>query len=91
LWPAFHDQSSAWFYLMWAGLACGALTAFLHVKGQSLVTATEAQLVFSTVPLWSAIIAAGVLPNEHLGPLTWLGGGLMIVAGYISTLSSHKE
>jgi drug/metabolite transporter (DMT)-like permease len=91
LWPAFHDQSSAWFYLMWAGLACGALTAFLHVKGQSLVTATEAQLVFSTVPLWSAIIAAGVLPDEHLGPLTWLGGGLMIVAGYISTLSSHKE
>ena len=91
LWPAFQDQSSAWFCLIWAGLGCGALTAFLHVKGQSLVTATEAQLVFSTVPLWSAIIAAGVLPNEHLGPLTWLGGGLMILAGYISTLSSGKE
>ena len=85
LWPAYQDQLGAWGWLLWAGVGCGALTAFLHVKGQSLVTATEAQLVFSTVPLWSAVLATSVLPDEHLGPLTCLGAGLMVFAGYVST------
>jgi drug/metabolite transporter (DMT)-like permease len=85
LWPSYQEQVSAWGGLLWAGVFCGALTAFLHVKGQSMVTATEAQLVFSTVPLWSALIAAATLPNEHLGPLTCLGAGLMVVAGVVST------
>lgn len=85
LWPAYQEQLGAWGWLLWAGVSCGALTAFLHVKGQSLVSATEAQLVFSTVPLWSAILAASILPDEHLGTLTWLGAGLMVFAGYVST------
>jgi drug/metabolite transporter (DMT)-like permease len=85
LWPAYQDQLGAWGWLLWAGVSCGALTAFLHVKGQSMVTATEAQLVFSTVPLWSAVLAACTLPDEHLGPLTCLGAGLMMFAGYVST------
>ena len=50
-----------------------------------MVTATEAQLVFSTVPLWSAVIAALTLPNEHLGPLTCLGAAMMVLAGLVST------
>lgn len=90
LWPAYQEQMSAWGCLLWAAVFCGALTAFLHVKGQSLVSATEAQLVFSTVPLWSAIIAAIILPNEHLGPLTWLGGAMMIVAGLVSSKSKTQ-
>ena len=85
LWPAYQDQVSAWGGLLWAGVFCGALTAFLHVKGQSMVTATEAQLVFSTVPLWSAVLAALTLPNEHLGPLTCLGAAMMVLAGVVST------
>ena len=85
LWPAYQEQIGAWGGLLWAGVFCGALTAFLHVKGQSLVTATEAQLVFSTVPLWSAVIAAATLPDEHLGPLTCVGAVLMVVAGFVST------
>jgi drug/metabolite transporter (DMT)-like permease len=85
LWPAYQEQVSAWGGLLWAGVFCGALTAFLHVKGQSMVTATEAQLVFSTVPLWSAVIAAATLPDEHLGPLTCVGALLMVVAGFVST------
>lgn len=90
LWPAYQDQMSAWGPLLWAAVFCGALTAFLHVKGQSLVSATDAQLVFSTVPLWSAIIAAIILPNEHLGPLTWCGGAMMIVAGLVSSKSKTQ-
>lgn len=85
LWPAYQEQLGAWGWLLWAGVSCGALTAFLHVKGQSMVTATEAQLVFSTVPLWSAVMAAATLPDEHIGPLTCLGACLMVLAGYVST------
>lgn len=87
LWPSAVEQLSAWKFLAWAAVMSGALSAYLHVKGQSMVTATDAQLIFSTVPLWSALIAACVLPDEHVGPLALGGGLMMILAGVVSSKS----
>eukprot|EP00890_Picochlorum_soloecismus_P006269 jgi/Picsp_1/6643/NSC_03986-R1_drug metabolite transporter superfamily len=87
LWPGWKEQASAWGLLVWVAVGAGACSSYMHVKGQSMVTATDAQIVFSTVPLWSAILAWVILPNEHIGALTLAGGALMVVAGSVSALS----
>lgn len=45
----------------------------------------EAQVIFSSVPLWSAGFAWLLLGGEELGPLTWVGGGALVVAGLVAS------
>jgi drug/metabolite transporter (DMT)-like permease len=89
LWPACCDQSTAWALIAWSAVGPGALSAFLHVKGQSLVGPTDAQVVFATVPLWSAVLAWALLPGESVGALTWVGGGGLLVAGLVAGLGQR--
>lgn len=90
LWPAGPSQPLAWGIIAWSAAGPGALSAYLHVKGQSMVGPTDAQIVFSTVPLWSALLAAWFLPGEQVGPLSWAGGALMVLAGLIGALGQTK-
>jgi len=83
LWPAGPAQPAAWGIILWSGIGPGALSAYFHVKGQSLVGPTDAQIVFATVPLWSALLAAALLPGEPVGMLTWVGGALIVVAALV--------
>jgi drug/metabolite transporter (DMT)-like permease len=85
-WPGCCDQKMAFYLIAWSAVGPGALSAYLHVKGQSLVGPTDAQVVFSAVPLWSAVIAAIVLPGETVGPLAWVGGGGLLLAGLVAAL-----
>jgi drug/metabolite transporter (DMT)-like permease len=85
-WPGCCDQKLAFYLIAWSAVGPGALSAYLHVKGQSLVGPTDAQVVFSAVPLWSAVIAAIVLPGETVGPLAWVGGGGLLLAGVVAAL-----
>lgn len=77
--------------LLWSAVGPGACSAYLHVKGQSLVGPTDAQVVFSTTPLWSALIAAVCLPGERVGTLTWLGGAGMLGAGLLAAVASSSS
>jgi drug/metabolite transporter (DMT)-like permease len=56
-----------------------------------MVTPTDAQIVFSTVPLWSALLAVVVLPEEVVGPFAWAGGFGMLVAGLIASLDKKVD
>jgi drug/metabolite transporter (DMT)-like permease len=58
----------------------------LLLQGQSLVGPTEAQILFSTVPLWSVLLVALLLGGEDGGLYTWLGGATMVVAGVVAAL-----
>jgi drug/metabolite transporter (DMT)-like permease len=90
LWPAASlSAPAAWALLGWSALGPGALGAYLHVKGQSMVGATDAQVAFATVPLWSALLAAVLLPGERVGPLVWAGGGAMLAAGLLAAAAQR--
>ena len=54
------------------------------LQGQASVPAAQAQVIYSSMPLWSAGIASVVLTNEMLGPLGWVGGLAIIAAGLIA-------
>jgi len=89
-WPGCCDQKLVFYLIAWSAVGPGALSAYLHVKGQSLVGPTDAQVVFSAVPLWSAVIAAIFLPGETVGPLAWVGGGGLLLAGLVAALDPAK-
>lgn len=56
------------------------------MQGQSLVPPTAAQIVFCSVPLWSALLAAAVLPGEAVSSATLLGGAVVAAAGLVAAL-----
>lgn len=64
-----------------AALACDPICG---VQGQSLVSPSAAQIVFCTIPIWSALLAAAVLPGEPVGQGTWLGGAVVAAAGLVA-------
>lgn len=91
-WPAFDFSGSSgfvWALLLWSGTGSGALGSYLMLKGQSLVSATDAQVAFATVPLWSAFLAYFVL-HEDIGVSTLLGGVGMITAGILVSRSQPE-
>jgi drug/metabolite transporter (DMT)-like permease len=85
LWPGWQ-QPEGWAILLWVALGPGALGSVLHVRGQSLVSPTAAQIAFCSVPLWSAALAAATLPGETISAGTWAGGGTIAAAGLVAAL-----
>ena len=57
----------------------------LVLQGQKRVPAAQAQIIFSSLPLWSALFAALLLQGERLGAFGWAGGLLIICAGVIAS------
>jgi drug/metabolite transporter (DMT)-like permease len=51
-----------------------------------MVSATDAQVVFSTVPLWSVLFAVAVLHEDGFGALTWAGGAALVGATLVASL-----
>ena len=88
LWPGWRDPA-AWAVILWSAVGPGALAAYLHVKGQRSVSPTTAQVIFSSVPLWSVALAAAALHDERAGPLTWAGGAAVVAAGLVSALAKQ--
>lgn len=89
LWEGYSDPF-CWAVLLWSGVGPGALGSYLHVKGQREVAPAEAQVIFSSKPLWSAALAWVLLGGEELGPLSWVGGGILVVAGILASTGSTE-
>jgi drug/metabolite transporter (DMT)-like permease len=49
------------------------------------VPAAQAQIIFSSLPLWSALFAALLLQGERMGAFGWAGGLLIICAGVVAS------
>ena len=61
------------------------------MQGQKHVAPAEAQVIFSSKPLWAAAIAWVLLGGEELGPLTWVGGSALVVAGLIASTGQEAQ
>ena len=69
----------AWLCLTFSALVPGSLATFLQAKGQSGVTAPEAQVILALTPVVSVCIAAALL-GERIGPNVLQAGGVMLGA-----------
>lgn len=64
-------------------LGCEVLPG--SAQGQSKVPAAQAQIIFSSLPLWSAFFAAMLLHGEKMGIYGWLGGLIIVLAGIVTS------
>ena len=46
---------------------------------------SQAQVYYSSTPIWSALLAMLLLKGEAMGPLGWLGGVGIVVAGLLAS------
>ncbi|PSC75670.1 Drug Metabolite transporter superfamily [Micractinium conductrix] len=85
LWPGYASSGLGWAVMCYAALGPGAAAAFLHAKGQSVVPPAEAQVIFSSVPLWSIAFAFLLLGGEPLTTTTLVGGAAVVAAGIVAS------
>ncbi len=51
----------------------------------------EAQVIFSTTPLWAAAFSWLLLGGGQLGGLTWAGGASIVVAGLLASTGAAPQ
>jgi drug/metabolite transporter (DMT)-like permease len=69
--------------IAWCGLVVGGLAMFLHLEGQTGVSASEATIIFATQPLWASGLAA-VFLGETFGNWSMAGASLIVGSSIIS-------
>ncbi len=55
------------------------------MQGQAVVPSAQSQVIYSTVPLWSALLAFKFMPEETMGTIGYAGGAVVILAGVLAT------
>lgn len=57
----------------------------MHLQGQASVPAAQSQVIYSSVPVWSALLAFFFMPEETMGGVGYLGGAVIVLAGLLAT------
>lgn len=82
-------QPGVWISLAYQGLLATALAFYLMSAFQKHLGATEAAVIYSLEPVFTALVAmSGFVPGvkEHLGPTQLLGGGIILGAMLLAEL-----
>ncbi|KAJ9533472.1 hypothetical protein QJQ45_026533 [Haematococcus lacustris] len=79
--------------VIWVGLGPGALAAFLQAVGQKNVPPAQAQVIYSTTPLWAAAFAFLALDasDEAMGGIAWAGAAVMLASSLLTALSPPES
>jgi drug/metabolite transporter (DMT)-like permease len=86
--PPIHGVSlKAWLALIASGLLCTASTTLLWNWGMTQVPASQAGILLNMEPLIGSLLGVFLL-SEHLGPLAWLGGAMILTAAI--SLTTHS-
>jgi len=71
--------------LLYIGLVPGAVAGLLQAVGQRRVPTAQAQVIYSTTSLWSALQTMALIPEgESLGAVGWAGGAVIAAAGLLN-------
>jgi drug/metabolite transporter (DMT)-like permease len=88
--PIHHISLKAWLALAASGVLCTATTTLLWNWGMTKVPASQAGVLLNMEPLIGSLLGVFVL-HEHLGPVAWLGGAMILLAAITLTTRSHPE
>lgn len=76
--------------VLWTGLVTCGYTIFAQSFGQSRVNPTDANLIYTIQPIFTALFAWGLL-GETLGPAGYIGGGLIGTAVFIVATADDES
>jgi drug/metabolite transporter (DMT)-like permease len=82
--PVRGISTRAWLALMASGLLCNACAMLLWNSGIHRVPASRAGVFLNIEPALGSLLGVKLL-GEQLGPLAWLGGGLIFAAAITLT------
>lgn len=86
--PPIHGISlKAWLALIASGLLCTATTTLLWNWAMTQVPASQAGVLLNMEPLIGSLLGVFLL-SEHLGPLAWIGGAMILTAAISLTSNS---
>ena len=86
--PPVHAVSTkAWIALAASGLLCTASSTLLWNWGMHHVPASRAGVFLNLEPALGSILGVKLM-GDHLGPMAWVGGGLILAAAI--TLTSRN-
>jgi drug/metabolite transporter (DMT)-like permease len=89
--PPVHGISlKAWAALVASGILCTATTTLLWNWGMTQVPASQAGILLNMEPLIGSLLGVFLL-REHLGPLAWLGGALILTAAVTLTTRAPAQ
>ncbi len=77
-------------YLAYLAVACSLGATYFQVKGQKYVSASSAAIIFLLEPVF-ALIFSLIMGLEGLMIYKLIGGGLIVLATYITTIGELKE
>ncbi len=86
--PIHHISWHAWAALAASGLLCTATTTLLWNWGMTQVPASQAGVLLNMEPLIGSLLGVFLL-HEHLGPLAWFGGAMILTAAVSLTTRSN--
>ena len=84
VWVGWQNPLS-WAFLLYSALGPGTVADILQAQGQKSVSATEANILLSLEPVFTALCAFLVL-GETTSMMENIGGGLILAAAFIATL-----
>lgn len=87
--PWAHVSITAWTALAIGGLACTAATTLLWNWGIHHVPASRAGVFLNIEPALGSYLGVRML-GEHLGPLAWVGGALILGSAVVLTTHGHE-
>lgn len=82
-------NGGTWVALGFMGLLATTLAFYVQSTMQARLGATECAIIFSSEPVWCALLAvSGWIPGirEHLSPVQLLGGGCILAATLVAEL-----
>ena len=83
MWLGWQDLR-AWGLLLFSAVGSGALAGLLQQKGQATLSASEANIILSSEPIWAGMLAWLFL-GELLSPKENLGGLIIFFAAVVAT------
>jgi len=87
--PPMHGVSTkAWLALAASGMLCNAAAILLWNTGIHRVPASRAGVFLNIEPALGSILGVKLL-GEKLGPLAWVGGGLIVAAAITLTIGGQ--
>lgn len=89
--PMGQSQIFFLFAIMWNGVFSTALTTWAQTVGQQSVSATTANLVYSSQPMWAAVVSFLLLGDRETSLSFFVGCGLLAIALIIAILNSNNE
>jgi drug/metabolite transporter (DMT)-like permease len=82
-------RQDVWLGLLYLAIPATALGFYMQSTLQSKLTATETAIIFSTEPVFAALIAiSGIIPGvrERLTAAQFTGGGIIVAAMLLAEL-----